>query len=106
MHLLRVETRSIDGTAEAVDLDQTPADIVALSFTDTDLAVLAAAWEAQSRHVAQALRLANLSALRHPFSVDLYLEKGDRQGKVRSRSPARRHGLLALRGRRVGDAGA
>ena len=37
MHLLRVESRSIDGTAEAVDLGQTPADIVALSFTDTDL---------------------------------------------------------------------
>jgi len=35
MHMLRVESRSIDGTAEAVDLDQTPADIVALSFTDT-----------------------------------------------------------------------
>ena len=46
MHLLRIESRSIDGTAEAVDLGQSPADIVALSFTDTDLAVLAAAWEA------------------------------------------------------------
>ncbi|HEX4507784.1 MAG TPA: cobaltochelatase subunit CobN [Alphaproteobacteria bacterium] len=74
MHMLRVETRSIDGTAEAVDLDQTPADIVALSFTDTDLSVLAAAWEA-NRDTLPSLRLANLSALRHPFSVDLYLEK-------------------------------
>ena len=46
MHILRVESRSIDGTAEAVDLGQTPADIVALSFTDADLSVLAAAWEA------------------------------------------------------------
>jgi len=74
MHMLRVESRSIDGTAEAVDLDQTPADIVALSFTDTDLSVLAAAW---GRHGATlpTLRLANLTALRHPFSTDLYLEK-------------------------------
>ena len=74
MHMLRVESRSIDGTAEAVDLDQTPADIVALSFTDTDLSVLAAAWD---RHGATlpSLRLANLTALRHPFSTDLYLEK-------------------------------
>jgi cobaltochelatase CobN len=72
--MLRVETRSIDGTAEAVDLDQTPADIVALSFTDTDLSVLAAAWEAHCSTL-PSLRLANLSALRHPFSVDLYLEK-------------------------------
>jgi cobaltochelatase CobN len=74
MHLLRVESRSIDGTAEAVDLDQTPADIVALSFTDTDLSVLATAWEGQ-RETLPSLRLANLSALRHPFSVDRYLEK-------------------------------
>src|SRR6185437_1080764 len=74
MHMLRVETRSIDGTAEAVDLDQTPADIVALSFTDTDLSVLAAAWEA-NRDALPSLRLANLTSLRHPFSVDLYLEK-------------------------------
>jgi cobaltochelatase CobN len=74
MHMLRVESRSIDGTAEAVDLDQTPADIVALSFTDTDLSVLAAAWE-QDRDTLPSLRLANLSALRHPFSVDLYAEK-------------------------------
>jgi cobaltochelatase CobN len=74
MHLLRVESRSIDGTAEAVDLDQTPADIVALSFTDTDLAVLAAAWEA-GKDALPSLRLANLTALRHPYSVDLYIEK-------------------------------
>jgi cobaltochelatase CobN len=74
MHLLRVDSRSIDGTAEAVDLAQTPADIVALSFTDTDLAVVAAAWEANSADL-PTLRLANLTALRHPYSVDLYAEK-------------------------------
>jgi cobaltochelatase CobN len=74
MHLLRVESRSIDGTAEAIDLAQTPADIVALSFTDTDLAVLAAAWEANKTDL-PSLRLASLTALRHPYSVDLYAEK-------------------------------
>jgi cobaltochelatase CobN len=74
MHMLRVESRSIDGSAEAIDLDQTSADIVVLSFTDTDLSVLTAAWE-QGRDQLPSLRLANLSALRHPFSVDLYLEK-------------------------------
>jgi cobaltochelatase CobN len=74
MHMLRVESRSIDGTAEAVDLDQTPADIVALSFTDTDLSVLAAAWDGE-RDTLPTLRLANLTSLRHPFSVDLYAEK-------------------------------
>jgi cobaltochelatase CobN len=74
MHLLRIESRSIDGTAEAVDLDQSPADIVALSFTDTDLSVLAAAWEAASGTL-PTLRLASLAVLRHPYSVDLYVEK-------------------------------
>src|SRR5580658_4114696 len=74
MHLLRIESRSIDGMAEAVDLDQTPADIVALSFTDTDLSVLAAAWDGK-RDTLPSLRLANLTSLRHPFSVDLYAEK-------------------------------
>jgi cobaltochelatase CobN len=74
MHLLRVDSRSIDGTAEAIDLGQTPADIVALSFADADLAVLAAAWEA-NRASLPSLRLANLTALRHPYSVDLYADK-------------------------------
>lgn len=74
MHLLRVESRSIDDMAEAVDLDQSPADIVALSFTDADLAVLAAAWEVD-RDRLPGLRLANLVALRHPYSVDLYAGK-------------------------------
>nr|WP_294557256.1 cobaltochelatase subunit CobN [uncultured Rhodopila sp.] len=74
MHLLRVESRSIDGTAEAVDLGQSAADIVALSFTDTDLAVLAAAWEAACGTL-PSLRLASLASLRHPYSVDLYAEK-------------------------------
>src|SRR5208337_1630069 len=74
MHLLRVESRSIDDTAEAGDLGQSPADIVALSFTDTDLSVLAAAWQSRPDGF-PALRLANLAALRHPYSVDLYLEK-------------------------------
>ena len=74
MHLLRIDSHSIDGTAEAVDLGQSPADIVALSFTDTDLSILAAAWES-CPEAFPSLRLANLAALRHPYSVDLYVEK-------------------------------
>jgi cobaltochelatase CobN len=74
VHILRIESRSIDGTADAVDLGQTPADIVALSFTDTDLALLAAAWDGQAVAL-PGMRLASLAALRHPYSVDLYIEK-------------------------------
>jgi cobaltochelatase CobN len=74
MHLARIETRSLDETAEAVDLGQSAADIVFLSFADSDLAVFAGAYErlAEPR---PSLRLANLAALKHPYSVDLYLQK-------------------------------
>ncbi|MGO8739813.1 cobaltochelatase subunit CobN [Rhodoblastus sp.] len=82
MHIPRNELRSLDETAEAVDLDQSRADIVALSFTDSDLHVLAKAWEAlradpetAESTKALSLRLANLSDLRHPYSVDLYAGK-------------------------------
>jgi cobaltochelatase CobN len=78
MHLLRAELRSLDETAPAVDLEQTRADIAVLSFSDSDLAVLAKAWETLRREAglgAGVLRLANLAQLRHPYSVDLYVEK-------------------------------
>jgi cobaltochelatase CobN len=73
MHLLRAELRSLDETAPAVDLKQTRADIVALSFTDSDLAVLAKAAE-RLGWGPDRLRLASLADLRHPYSVDLYVE--------------------------------
>ncbi len=82
MHIPRTELRSLDETAQALDLDQSRADIVALSFADSDLHVLAKAWEAlraapETAEGAKALslRLASLADLRHPYSVDLYAEK-------------------------------
>ena len=74
MHIPLIETRSLDGTAEAVDLGQTPADIVFLSFSDSDLNAISRAYTALSRPK-PTLRVASLAALRHPFSIDLYLEK-------------------------------
>ena len=41
MHIPRIEVRSLDETVEAVDLRQTPADVVFLSFSDSDLNALA-----------------------------------------------------------------
>ena len=73
MHIARIETRSLDETAEAVDLGQSPTEVVMLSFTDSDLAAFAAAWDRVSEP-RPSLRLANLAALKHPYSVDLYLE--------------------------------
>lgn len=74
MHLLAVETGSLDEIDGAVDLGQTPADVVILSFSDSDLSALAAVWgEAPSLY--PTLRLASLKKLRHPMSVDLYIER-------------------------------
>ena len=71
MHLLVREPRSLDEDAPAQDLGQTPAPLVALSFSDADLGALAAAWTP----ALPGLRLASLGRLRHPLSVDLYLEQ-------------------------------
>ncbi len=74
MHLLVRESQSLDEQDAAVDLGQTPADLVFLSFSDSDLGAAAAAWQAMSAPH-PSLRLANLARLRHPMSVDLYLER-------------------------------
>ncbi len=71
MHLLVREPRSLDEDAPAQDLGQTPAPLVALSFSDADLGALAAAWTPELPE----LRLASLGRLRHPLSVDIYLEQ-------------------------------
>ena len=73
MHLLLQDTRSLDEEAPAVDLGHEPADIVVLSFSDSDLGALAAA-ASEAPGDAPSLRLAPLGQLRHPMSVDLYVE--------------------------------
>ena len=74
MHILRIDTRSLDETVGAIDLGQTPADVVFLSFSDSDLNALARAYDA-APEPKPTLRLASLAALRHPYSIDLYLER-------------------------------
>lgn len=73
MHILATSTATLDDLIEPIDLRQAPADMVALSFTDSDLAALADAWRAEGEAV-PSLRLANLRDLRHPMSVDLWLD--------------------------------
>ncbi|CAM5423093.1 cobaltochelatase CobN [Aquamicrobium terrae] len=81
MHILATTSASLDDLVEPVDLRQQPADMVALSFTDSDLAGLAAAWSAQSDRL-PSLRLAALRDLRHPMSVDLWVDSVARHAKV------------------------
>ena len=81
MHLLATTATSLDDIVEAVDLGQSPGEIAILSFADTDLTGLAAAWEAE-RAVLPSVRLAPLRDLRHPLSVDLWIERVGAHAKV------------------------
>jgi cobaltochelatase CobN len=73
MHILLRERHGLEETAAAEDLGQAPADLVVLSFSDSDLSAFAAAWRA-GRTTLPSLRLANLRRLTHPLSVDLYIQ--------------------------------
>ncbi|WP_374310395.1 cobaltochelatase subunit CobN [Dongia sp.] len=74
MHLLAAKPGTISDGNEAVDLGQTPAEIVVLSAADTELAALAAA-HAALPEPKPSLRLANLLQLQHNMSVDLYVDQ-------------------------------
>ena len=75
MHVVFRESHGLEETATAVDLGQDPADLVVLSFSDSDLAAFAAGWRRGRKKNLPRLRLANLVALRHPLSVDAYIER-------------------------------
>jgi len=74
MHLLSATPGTISNGDEAIDLDQPPGDIVILTVADSELACFAKA-AAMLPAGAPSVRLANLLQLRHPYSIDLYVEK-------------------------------
>lgn len=80
MHLLVRDSRTLDEQDVAEDLGLPPAELVVLSFTESDLLGLL---HAQARLKADprgegetlpSLQVTSLARLRHPMSVDLYLE--------------------------------
>ena len=81
MHLLATSGASLDDIVEPVDLGQPPGDIAVLSFADSDLAGLAAAWAAERERL-PSVRLAQLRDLKHPMSVDLWIERVGAHAKV------------------------
>src|SRR5207253_3756461 len=81
MHLLTTTSATLDEVVEAVDLGQPPGDIAVLSFADSDLSGLAAAW-AIEKDALPSVRLAHLADLRHPLSVDLWIDRVGRHAKV------------------------
>ncbi|MEH6476904.1 MAG: hypothetical protein V7727_14525, partial [Sneathiella sp.] len=74
MHLLAAIPGGIADGSEAVDLGQSPADILFLSAADTELSSLATAFENLPGD-ASTLRLANTMQLVHNLSVDIYVEE-------------------------------
>jgi len=72
MHLLVAQKGSLSDGDEAVDLGQTPGDVLFLSVADTELASIAAARQMTGK---LAWRLASLSDLKHPMSVDTFVAR-------------------------------
>ncbi len=80
MHLLLAQKGTIADGKEAIDLGQTPGDILFLTAADTELAAIAAAHRARGGDTR--LRLASLATLSHPMSVDTYVERTARHAKL------------------------
>ncbi|CAN7317272.1 cobaltochelatase subunit CobN [Rhizobium rhizogenes] len=80
MHLLLAQKGTISDGEEAIDLGQSPGDILFLSAADTELAAIAAAHG--RGEAGYSLRLASLMSLKHPMSVDTYIERTARHAKL------------------------
>ena len=81
MHLLVTTPGEISDGSEAVDLAQSPGDIIVLSAAASDLAMLSAARERLPGY-GPTLRFANVLQLGHNMSVDLYLDKTVAKAKL------------------------
>ena len=81
MHLLATQPGEISDGAQAVDLEQSPGEIVVLSAADTEIACLAAAQRVRGA-AEPSLRLASLLRLGHNLSVDLYVERVVRHARL------------------------
>ena len=77
MHVVFRESHGLDEVETPIDLAQSPADLVVLSFSDSDLRAFSAGWK-RAKDLGTplpSLRLANLGSLKHPVSVDTYVEQ-------------------------------
>jgi len=81
MHLLATTSGVIDGGAEAVDLGQSPGDVIVVSAADSELAALARAYD-ELKEAKFSLRLANLMALGHNLSVDTWIARTARHARL------------------------
>jgi len=82
MHLLAATPGAVSDGSEAIDLGQSPGDIVIVSAADTELASLARAYAGLNAPSTPTVRLANLMHLAHNMSVDLYVDAVVRHAKI------------------------
>ena len=78
MHLLLAQKGSISEGDEAFDLGQSPGDILFLSAADTEIASVADVANCGSA----SWRLVNLASLKHPMSVDMWIDKTARHAEL------------------------
>ncbi len=81
MHLIAVQKGTLADEGEAIDLGQTPAQICVLTAADTEIAVLGTALKGAGNRL-DLLRLVNFLQLRHPMSVDQWIERTGRRAKL------------------------
>ncbi|MEX5579726.1 cobaltochelatase subunit CobN [Pseudophaeobacter sp. A-200-2] len=74
MHVVFRESHGLEETDTPFDVGQDPAELIVLSFSDSDLGAFAAGWHRAGGKL-PSCRLANLVALKHPLSVDTYAEQ-------------------------------
>lgn len=74
MHVVFRETQGLEAADAPYDPAQDPGDLVVLSFSDSDLGAFAAGWHRGAGKL-PSLRLQNIVALKHPISVDTYMER-------------------------------
>ncbi|MBT7506795.1 MAG: cobaltochelatase subunit CobN, partial [Rhodospirillales bacterium] len=84
MHLLAAQPGAVSDGSEAIDLGQSPGDIIVLSAADTELSLLAQACGQLTDNVDgfPSVRLANIMHLAHNMSVDLYVDDMIRSAKL------------------------
>ena len=81
MHLLAATSANIGEGDEAIDLGQAPADVLILSAADSELAALSGVFAALPEKPFS-LRLASINMLRHPMSVDMWVENTARHARL------------------------
>ncbi|MBX7145924.1 MAG: cobaltochelatase subunit CobN [Alphaproteobacteria bacterium] len=82
MHLLTTKKQGLIEDNEAIELNQKPADIVFLSCADTEIACLAGAYKTLYHDQFPTLRLASILQLKHPYSIDHYIDTIIQHAKI------------------------